>query len=319
MHAMFCDSFGMHDVSEAVSSQPQAVNEGTSGGNTLKYYELLKTAKKPLHLGTKHSKLSATVHMYNLKCVGGISNKIFSDILELINQLLPPCDETLPVNTYEVKKFLSDMGLGYEKIPACRNDCMLFLKDNKDLDSSIVCKESKWRADTHLDENGEPISSRKKCPVNVLRWFPLIPWLKRFFMSEHTAPYMRWHAEGRTRDGVLRHPADDEAWRSFDILHPDFMADSRNVRLGLTSDGFNTFGNMSTSHSTWPVMLVPYNLPPWICMKQTSIILSLVIPGPSSPGMDIDVYLQPLIDELLELWNVGVGTFDASKMKYFNM
>jgi hypothetical protein len=138
-------------------------------------------------------------------------------------------------------------------------------------------------------------------------------------MPEHTAPYMRWHVEGRTREGVLRHPADSEAWRSFDIVHPDFMADSRNVRLGLTADEFNHFGNMSTSHSTWPVMLVPYNLPHWMCMKQTSFILSLVIPGPSSPGMDIDVYLQPLIDELLELWNVGVQTFDASKMENFNM
>jgi hypothetical protein len=35
--------------------------------------------------------------------------------------------------------------------------------------------------------------------------------------------------------------------------------------------------------------------------------------------MDIDVYLQSLIDELLELWNVGVRTFDASKNEYFNM
>jgi hypothetical protein len=56
--------------------------------------------------------------MYNLKCVEGISNKIFSDILELMNQLLPPCDKTLPGNTYETKKFLSDMGRGYEMIPA---------------------------------------------------------------------------------------------------------------------------------------------------------------------------------------------------------
>jgi hypothetical protein len=143
MRAMLHDAFGVHDVREAVSSQPQEVIEGTSRGDALKYYELLKVAEKPLHPGTKHSKLSATVHMYNLKCVGGISNKIFSDILELINQLFPPCDETLPVNTYEAKKFLSSMGLGYEKILACRNDRMLFWKDNKDLDSCIVCGESK--------------------------------------------------------------------------------------------------------------------------------------------------------------------------------
>jgi hypothetical protein len=80
-----------------------------------------------------------------------------------MNQLLPPCDETLLGNTYEVKKFLSDMGSEYEKIPACRNDCMLFWKGNKDLDSCIVCGESKWKADTYLDEDGEPISSRKFC------------------------------------------------------------------------------------------------------------------------------------------------------------
>jgi hypothetical protein len=300
------DAFSVHDVSEAVSSQPQAVNERTSGEDALKYYELLKTAEKPLHPGIKHSKLSTTVHMYNLKCVGGISNKSFSDILELINQLLPPCDETLQVNTYEVKKFLSDMGLRYQKIPACRNDCMLFWKDNKDLDSCIICRESKWRVDTHFDEDGEVISSRKKRLVKVLRWVSLISRLQRLFMSEHTAPYMRWHVEGRTRDGVLRHSADGEAWRSFNILYPNFMADSRNVQLGLTSNGFNHFGNMSTSHSTWPVMLAPYNLPHWMCMKWTSFILLLVILGPSSPSMDIDVYLQSLINELLKPWNVGV-------------
>jgi hypothetical protein len=37
------------EVGEAVNSQPQEVNEGTFGGDTLKYHELLKTAEKPLH------------------------------------------------------------------------------------------------------------------------------------------------------------------------------------------------------------------------------------------------------------------------------
>jgi hypothetical protein len=55
-----------------------------------------------------------------------VTKFFFSDILKLLNQLLPPCDETLPVNTYEAKKFLSSIGLEYENIPACSNDCMLF-------------------------------------------------------------------------------------------------------------------------------------------------------------------------------------------------
>jgi hypothetical protein len=84
MRAMLLDAFGVHEVGEAISIQLQEVNEGTSGGDALKYHELLKIAEKPLHPGTKHSKLSATVHMYNLKSVRGISNKkilIFPSLL----------------------------------------------------------------------------------------------------------------------------------------------------------------------------------------------------------------------------------------------
>jgi two-component sensor histidine kinase len=47
-------------------------------------------------------------------------------------------------------------------------------------------------------------------------------------------------------------------------------------------------------------------------MKQMSFILSLIVSGPSSPEIDIDVYLQLLIEELQQLWNVGVHTFDIS-------
>jgi hypothetical protein len=248
-----------------------------------------------------------------LKCVGGLSNNIFFDLLEFIIQLMSACDDTLPANTYEAKKYLSDIGLGYEKILACHNNCTLFWKANQELESCTVCVKSKWKDEIHLDEDGQPISSRKKRPMKVLRWFSLIPHLQRLFMSE------AFYAEGRTKDGMLRHPADGEAWQSFDLLHPEFSAYIRNVRLGLTSDGFNPFGNMSISHSTWPIMLVLYNLPPWMCMKQTAFILSLIIPGPSSPGMGIDVYLQPLIKELQELLNVGMRTFDVSKKNNFVM
>jgi hypothetical protein len=87
---------------------------------------------------------------------------------------------------------------------------MLFCKDNQELESHINYGESKWNDEIHLDEDGQPISPRKKRPVKILQWFPLIPQLQRLFMSEHTAPHMRCHVKGRTEDGVLRHPADGE-------------------------------------------------------------------------------------------------------------
>ncbi|GJS18183.1 reverse transcriptase domain-containing protein [Tanacetum coccineum] len=53
---------------------------------------------------------------------------------------------------------------------------------------------------------------------------------------------------------------------------------------------------------------------------QTSLMLTLLIPGPKSLGKDIDVYLRPLIDDLKDLWELaGVDTIDAATGKTFNM
>ncbi|XXG41282.1 hypothetical protein AAC387_Pa01g1778 [Persea americana] len=131
-------------------------------------------------------------------------------------------------------------------------------------------------------------------------------------MSRKTATEVRWHSEKHIDDGIARHPVDSVEWKEFDKKYPEFAQETRNVRLGLASDGFNPFGNMSTSYSMWPVILMPYNLPPWMCMKEPFLMMSLVIPGPNSPRNDIDVYLWPLVDELEELWDHGVSTYDAS-------
>ena len=49
------------------------------------------------------------------------------------------------------------------------------------------------------------------------------------------------------------------------------------------------------------------------------MFLSMVIPGPSSPGRNIDVCLCPLIDELTQLWSSGALTYDISRKQNFVM
>ena len=49
------------------------------------------------------------------------------------------------------------------------------------------------------------------------------------------------------------------------------------------------------------------------------MFLTLFIPRPKKPGNDIDVYLQPLIDELNMLWETGTTTFDCSGKSNFQM
>jgi hypothetical protein len=102
----------------------------------------------------------------------------------------------------------------------------------------------------------------KKIPHKVLQYFPIKSRLQRLFMSKDIAKDMRWHKDGCQDDGNLRHPTYSILWKEFDKEHVQFARDSRNVRLGLASDGFNPFGNISTPYSMWPVVLMPYNLPP---------------------------------------------------------
>jgi hypothetical protein len=82
----------------------------------------------------------------------------------------------------------------------------------------------------------------------------------------------------------------------------NFAREARNIRFGLSTDGFNPFGEFSSDHSTWPVTLCMFNLPGWMCMKRKFIMMSVLIQGPKQPGNDINVYLRPLVDELLLLW-----------------
>uniref|UniRef100_A0A2N9IMH0 DUF4218 domain-containing protein n=1 Tax=Fagus sylvatica TaxID=28930 RepID=A0A2N9IMH0_FAGSY len=75
---------------------------------------------------------------------------------------------------------------------------------------------------------------------------------------------MRWYRNKRVDDGISRHPTNSENWKEFDLQHPEFALEPRNVRLRLATDGFNLFGNMNNSYSMWPVALIPYNLLPWL-------------------------------------------------------
>ena len=64
---------------------------------------------------------------------------------------------------------------------------------------------------------------------------------------------------------------------------------------------------------------MPYNLPPNICMTKPYMFLNCLIPSPKNPTVKIDVYLQPMIDELQKLWSHGVLTYDISTKQNFMM
>jgi hypothetical protein len=252
--------------------------------------------------------------LFNLKAKHGWSDISFTSLLELLKDMLPEGNE-LPTSNYEAKKIMCPIGIGYKKIHACPNDCILYRNEYESLHECPKCGLSRYKS----RENVHNDPDKKWPPAKVLWYLPIIPRFKRLFANKENAKNLRWHADVRKDDGLLRHPADSPQWRNIDTMYSSFGEEIRNLRLGLCTDGINPFGNLSSQHSTWPVLLVIYNLPPYLSMKRKYIMLSLMISGPRQPGNDIDVYLAPLIDDLKLLWDKGVRVFDAYSRSEFTL
>ncbi|XP_021985970.1 uncharacterized protein LOC110882197 [Helianthus annuus] len=266
----------LHDRFRDIAEETRTVQEGLNE-DAKKFYKLVEDGKQELFPGCKSfSKLSFIVRLLLFKTLHGLSNVAFDDLLQLLQEMIP--EAKLPPSFTQAKKVIKDLGLDYKKIPACPNDCMLYWKEYEHTEVCHICHTSKWKQlneKHHNEHDSEHSQTSSKVPAKVVWHFPLKPRLQRLFMCSEIAKHMTWHDEGRPKDGNLRHPADGQSWKDFDSLHPHFAKETRNVRLGLSSDGLNPFGTMSIAHSTWPVVLVNYNLPPWMSLKPGYFMLGV--------------------------------------------
>lgn len=276
-------------------------------------YDLLYAADEPLWPGCEsQTQLSTVARLLSIKAEYNLPEACFDAIAQLIKDVTPEGDK-MPKNFYETKKLVAGLGLPYEQIECCINGCILYRKEYAQCTDCKFCNHPRWKP-----KRGS-MGVEKNVPYARMHYLPLTPRLQRLYASKTTAEHMRWHSEHTPISGSISHPSDGEAWKSFNSTHPTFSIESRNVRLGLCTDGFTPFGQSGKQYSCWPVIVTPYNLPPGMCMKAPYLFLTIIIPGPRNPKKKIDVYLQPLVDELLQLWEVGVQTYDISLKQNFQM
>lgn len=117
-----------------------------------------------------------------------------------------------------------------------------------------------------------------------MTYMPIGPRLQRLFYSKKTAQHLTWHSDNQVDPEKMIHPSKDRAWSHFDRVYPDFAQDTRNVRLGLCTDGFSPNISIVSPYSCFPVFMTIYHLPPWLAFKHQYIMLPLIIPGKKSPG-----------------------------------
>ncbi|KAK1693135.1 hypothetical protein QYE76_009832 [Lolium multiflorum] len=279
-----------------------------------KLSQMEKDGMTPIFPGCRpqDTRLHVTLDYLQMKTQNKWTDSSFSKNLKFWHDRLPE-GNTLPSSTEEAKKVVCPLDLPHEKYHACINDCVIYRCEYKDRTTCPVCGHGRYKV------------GNKKVPRKVVWYFPITPRLQRYFVDPKEAKLMQWHAERQKPEEdpemgyMLTHPSDAGQWQALDIAFPRFGGDARNIRLGMSTDGLNPFGNQSSTHSTWPVFVWPYNLPPWLCTKQRYIHLSILIQGPKQPGVDMHLYLGLLKEELDTLWKTPPRTWDAYTRTYFDM
>ncbi|KAK0606488.1 hypothetical protein LWI29_038300 [Acer saccharum] len=138
MNVEQCDD--MHGLIE--ESFPQDPNRDAE-----KFYKLLEEAEQPLYSNCeKYSNLSFIVKLMHIKCINGWSDKSCSMLLEFLKDAFPMC-EKLPTSYYDAKKVVKDLGLHYEKIDACKHNCVIYYKELADASKCPTCNLLRWNTD----------------------------------------------------------------------------------------------------------------------------------------------------------------------------
>jgi ferredoxin-like protein FixX len=71
------------------------------------------------------------------------SNNYYNDLMKLISDiLLKP--HKVPRDMYQCKKMMSALGLKFEKIVICPNNCMLFWKEHANEKKCLECGQSRF-------------------------------------------------------------------------------------------------------------------------------------------------------------------------------
>nr|AAX95063.1 transposon protein, putative, CACTA, En/Spm sub-class [Oryza sativa Japonica Group] len=193
-------------------AEPEVLMGSARGLNN--FEALQKAAKEVLYDESKgcdsdFTTLRSVLELMRLKARHGWSDTSFDSLLELLQKMLPR-PNSLPSSTYQAKKLICPLSLGVEKIHACVNHCILYRKEYASLDECPTCGASRYKSNsnTGLEPSEATEGRQRKIPQLVMWYLPVKDRITRIYSNPRDAELMRWHEEGRKKDGMIRHLAD---------------------------------------------------------------------------------------------------------------
>jgi hypothetical protein len=155
------------------------------------FYKLLEASEAKVHEGTDVTVLQAVTRLMAMKSKYNFSNNYYNDIVKLIIDLIPS-NHNMSKDLYHCKKIVASLGMNYQKIDACEDNCMLFCKEHEKTTHCIHCGKSRYAM--VLDEDGNEVTTN--VPIKQLQYMPITPQLKRLFLNQETTKQMRWRLSG---------------------------------------------------------------------------------------------------------------------------
>ena len=112
--------------------------------------------------------------------------------------LLPTSNKLLGTH-YAAQKSIRRLGLNYQSLHVCGNDCVLYEGKYATLNTYPRCRESRW------------MDGSDKIPLKVICHFPLIPRLKQMWRSSEIAQMLTGYTKHISQDGIMRSVVDSPA------------------------------------------------------------------------------------------------------------
>jgi len=99
--------------------------EDRLGPEVQEFYRLLDASGEKLHEFTNITVLQLVTRLMAMKSKYNFSNNCYNDFVQLMSDALPR-PHKMPKDMYHSKKMLAELGMNYEKIDVCEDNCMMF-------------------------------------------------------------------------------------------------------------------------------------------------------------------------------------------------
>ena len=105
----------------------------------------------------------------------------------------------------------------------------------------------------------------------------------------------------RVKSGVMDDEYDGKIWNEFQCYNGQpYLSQAWNLALMMNFDFFQLYKH--TTYSVGAIYCIIMNLPRTMRYKTDNVILVGLIPGHHEPRHNINTFLEPLVNELMEFW-----------------